>query len=321
MNQTTGVLIAVAIGVVLIAALFFLIIPEPANRAVVATERLDVAVLSLNNSSTWPGAGEVVRAKIETRLVNTAGVNVFSRAQLDALLVEHALSISGVIQPATAIQIGSLTGVSKLVTGTVYGVETRSEETTVCVAWEGSTCTRTVPATRYTARVFGQAQVINAHTGLIERAIDIEGTDSVTVQVGNTFGGFDALIARAGDGVASNVASILTFTYTRELRYGLYRSVEAKRGGYIGKDETNRFRAGGEANLIVHFTRIRNDEAFDVFWIGPDGSSVQRTEDVVSERDWRWYRLPLDGLSPGRYVVRGLLNGLVAFEKPFTIVP
>jgi len=321
MNQTTAVWIAIAIGVALIAALVFLVVPEPANRAVIATERLDVAVLSMTNGSTWPGAGEVVRAKIETRLVNAAGINVFSRAQLDALLVEHALSVSGVIHPTTAIQIGSLTGVSKLVTGTVYGVETRSEETTVCVAWDGTNCTRTVPATRYTARIFGQVQVINAQTGRIERAVDVEGTDSVTVQAGNTFGGFDALISRSADGMASDVASIFTSDYTREFRYGLYRSVEAKGEGYVGKEETNRFRRGDEANLIVHFTRVRNDETFDLLWIGPDGSPVEHVEDVVSERDWRWYRLPLADLPPGRYAVRGLLNGLPAFEKPFTIAP
>jgi len=39
MDDTAGILIAVAIGVALVAALFFLMIPEPAQRTVIATER------------------------------------------------------------------------------------------------------------------------------------------------------------------------------------------------------------------------------------------------------------------------------------------
>lgn len=322
MNDTTGVLIAIAIGVAIVAALFFLIIPEPAQRAVIATERLDVALLKFSNSSAWLGADETVRARIETKLVNTSGITVFSRTRLDELLTEQMLGEVGLIDSATAARIGSLTGVTKLVTGVVYGIETRSEETTVCEEWKDGSCVRSTPATRYTVRVLGQVEVLNAQTGQIEQAEDMEGSASTTVKQGNTFAGYESLIAQSADGIASDVATLLTSTYTRELRYGLYRSYKTKRNGYVGQDETTRFSsADGQAYLIVHFTRVRRDDGFRLVWIDPAGNVAKEVDDIVRDGDWRLYRLDLAGLPSGRFLIKGTLNGINAFEKAFILNP
>ncbi len=322
MDDTVGVLIAIAIGVAIVAALFFLMIPEPGERAVIATERLDVAVLAFGNSSAWSGAGKTVRARIETKLVNTSGVTVFSRTRLDELLTEQLLGEAGLINPSTAARIGSLTGVTKLLTGVVYGVETRSEETTVCEEWKDGDCIQSVPATRYTVRVLGQVKVLNAHTGQIERAEDVEASASTTVKQGNTFAGYESLIAQSADDIASEVASLLTTTYTRELRYGLYRSYNTKRNGYVGQDETTRFSyLDGAAYLIVHFTRVQRGDAFQVSWIDPEGNIVEKVDDIVSDGDWRLYRLNLSGLPSGRFTVKGTLIGIEAFEKAFILNP
>lgn len=322
MDDTTGVLIAIAIGVAIIAALFFLMIPEPGERAVIATERLDVAVLAFGNSSAWAGAGETVRARIETKLVNTSGITVFSRTRLDELLTEQLLGEAGLIDPSTAARIGSLTGVTKLLTGAVYGIEARSEETTVCEEWKDRECIQSVPATRYTARVLGQVEVLNAHSGQIEQAEDVEGAAATTVKQGNTFAGYETLIAQAADAIASSVASLLTSTYTRELRYGLYRSYQVKRSGYVGQDATTRFSSlDEEAYLIVHFTRVRRDESFELSWLDPEGAVVKQEDDLVSDGDWRLYRLALVGLPRGRFTVKGILSGVLAFEKAFILNP
>ena len=322
MDDTLGIVLAVGLVLALVVAVFMLVIPEPAQRAVIATERLDVAVLTFDNSSAWQGAGETIRSRIETRLVNAEGISVFSRTRLDELLTEQLLGETGLIDQATAAQIGSLTGVSKLVTGTVYGVETISESTTVCEKWQNGECIESVPATEYRARVIGQIQIVDARTGQIEQAFDAEDSESVTIKEGTTFAGYEMLIAEGADEIASDVGSLLTSTYTRELRYGLYESVKTKREGYIGIGETSRFTSSGdEAFLVVHFTRIREDESFTLSWLDPQGGVVKRVEDVVGNGDWRVYTLDLSGLAGGRYSVETELEGLGAFEKAFALNP
>ena len=322
MDETVGLLIALVVGVLLVATFFLFFIPEPSQRAVIATERLDVAVLAFTNSSSWPGVGETLEGRIETKLVNAQGIDVYSRAQLDALLIEHALSESGFIEPTTAVEIGSLTGVSKLVTGSVYAVDTSSRDTQICVAWEDGNCVDETPATEYSARIRAQIEVVDARSGLIERSLDLQASDSTTLREGSFFGGFDSLLASAATSIAGDVQGALTAAYTRELRYGLYRSVEAKRAGYVGKGETSRFSQTDDAvHRIVHFTRIEERDVFDIAWVDSDNESVARMEDVVSRGEWRHYHLDPAGLAPGRYTAHGILNGIEAFDEPFTISP
>jgi hypothetical protein len=322
MDDSAGILIALVVGVLLVAAFLVLLVPEPPEVAVIANERLDVAVLSFANSSSWPSVGETLEGRIETRLVNTVGIDVYSRTQLDALLMEHALSGAGLLDPTTAVEIGSLTGVSKLVTGSVYAADTEAQETTVCTTWVDGNCTEQMPATEYSVHLRAQVEVIDARTGMIERALDLTASDSTTLREGSYFGGFDSLFANAATTIAGEVESALTIAYTRELRYGLFASVKTKRDGYVGSDETSRFSASSDVvHLIVHFTRVERRDAFDLVWIGPDGAEISRVDDVVSQGDWRDYKLDPSELPSGRYSVRGTLAGTAAFGEPFTILP
>jgi len=322
MDDSTAILVGLAVVVVLVATLMFFMIPEPSQRAVVATDRLDLAVLSFRNSSTWDGVDETVRARVESTLVNEPGINVFSRSQLDSLLAEQMMSETGLIDAATAVKIGSLTGVSKLITGTVYGVDTRAETATVCLSWQNGSCVEEGPGTRYTARILAQVSVVNTQTGLIERSLDASGSDSVTLPAETSFGGFDTLLANAAGEIASSVTSSLSAAYTRELRYGLYEDYEVKRDGFVGRSESTRFSTSdGEIHLIVHFTRAQSGELFDVTWIDSTSSFSYHVEDVVSNGDWRLYSLDVSGMTLGRYFVRGFFNGTQVFEIPFTITP
>jgi hypothetical protein len=321
MNEQSGIVIAIVLGVILLVGILLLVIPEPAERAVIATERLDVAVLAFRNSSSWRGAEETLRGRVESRLVGESGINVFSRAQLDALLMERALGTSGIIDPATAVEIGTLTGVSKLITGTVYAVDTLSEPTTLCIRWQDGNCAEEVPAVKYSVRVLAQVEVIDARTGKIEQSTDTTGSANTTLRQGVSFGSFDSLIASAADQIADQVASNLTSTYTRELRYGLYDSIKTKGNGYVGKGETTRFSTSADAQLIVHFVRVRNGDSFDIQWIDPSGAVLAQTQDVVSNGEWQLYTWDLVGLAPGRYHVTGSIAGTPAFDAPFTVGP
>jgi hypothetical protein len=322
MDESASILIAVVAGVLLIATLMFFYIPEPPNAALVTDTRFDVAILAFRNSSTWKGIEETVRSRTEAKLVNASGIDVFSRAELDTLLMERTLDTDGTIDAATAVEIGALTGVSKLLSGSVYAVDTRSEETTVCVDWSGGQCVTRVPGLRHSVRVLAQIEVIDVATGMIERVFDLEGSDSITLPAETAFGGFDSLLANAASAIGDDVHSTLTTSYFRELRYGLFAEVEEKRGGYIGRDETDRFAASdGTAYLLVHFTRMENREPFDVDWVTSSGDVIRREEDIVGQGDWRYYTLDLADLAPGRYFVRTVLSGVLAFQEPFTVSP
>ena len=322
MDESAGILIAIVVGVLLVAAFLVFLISEPAVRAVIASERLDVAVLAFTNSSSWPSVEETMAGRIETQLVNADGIDVYSRVQLDALLMEHALSGAGFLDPTTAVEIGTLTGVSKLVTGSVYAVDTTARETDICTQWVSGQCVERSPATEYSVRIRAEIEVVDARTGLIERALDLTATDSTTLREGSLFGGFDSLLANAATSIAGDVEGALTAAYTREMRYGLYASVETKRDGYVGDEETSRFSASEDlVHLVAHFTRVERREPFDLIWVGADGAEISRVEDVVSQGDWRHYTLDPFGLPSGRYSVRGILSGVEAFDEPFTVLP
>ncbi|TFH08293.1 MAG: hypothetical protein E4H08_08035 [Candidatus Atribacteria bacterium] len=320
MDDSTAVLVGLIVVVILVATLMFFVIPEPAHRAVIATDRLDLAVLNFKNGSTWDGADETVRARVEGALVNAPGINVFSRSQLDTLLAEQMLSQSGLIDAATAVALGSLTGVSKLITGTVTGVDTRADATSICLSWENGACSQEVPGTRYSVQILSQISVVNTTTGLIERSVNATGSDSITLPAETTFGGFDSLLANAATQIADSITSSLSAAYTRELRYGLYTGYQERREGFIGMDESAHFSASDEEIfLIVHITRAQAGELFDVVWSDSMASFDKQVEDVVSDDDWRLYSLDVSSLSAGRYFVRGALNGTEVFEIPFTV--
>ena len=226
------------------------------------------------------------------------------------------------VDASTAVRIGSLTGVSKLITGTVYSVDWREEETTVCLSWEGGVCTKEGPGTRYSVRLSAQVSVINTSTGLIEQSIDTTGTDSMTLPSGTLFGGHSRLLANASDSIAQSVISTVTSSYTREIRYGLYAEYEPKRHGFVGRREGTRFSpSDGEIYLIVYVVRAQANELFDVEWIHSTQDVKLRSEDVVSSGDWRLYSFDASQAAPGRYTVRGVLQGIEAFSIPFTVSP
>lgn len=322
MDNVWSVLIAIGLVVALVGVILLLGIAEPPQHAVIATERLDVAVLGFANSSAWRGAAGTLQARIETELVNTPGITVFSRSRLDQLLTEQMLGEVGICDPATAARIGSLTGVNKLITGTVYAIDTSKEPTTVCEEWKNGECVSLVPANRYRLQLLAQIQIVDTRSGQIEQACDCEGEDTVTIKEGSSFGGYEGLLVAAATDIASDVSSLLISSYTRELHYGLYRSVTRKREGYVGEDETSRFsRSDLNALLIVHFNRVRSGDLFELYWIDSSGKTVESARDTVTNGQWCLYTLSLTDLQIGRFTVQGYLDGIKAFERAFVINP
>jgi curli biogenesis system outer membrane secretion channel CsgG len=96
----------------------FLVPAAPARAA----NKPRVAILEFKNKVEgwhwgWYRAGEAVQDMFVTELVKKGAYRVIEREQLQALMQEKNLSLSGDIDPRTAVKAGKLLGVEYLVTG------------------------------------------------------------------------------------------------------------------------------------------------------------------------------------------------------------
>lgn len=94
-----------------------------------AQSRPRLAVLDFENQTTaWPGQlGSAVASLLATRLVQASEYSVIERTQLDAILEEQGLQMSGVVTPEQAVRIGRVAGVDYVVLGAVsrFTIDTR----------------------------------------------------------------------------------------------------------------------------------------------------------------------------------------------------
>jgi curli biogenesis system outer membrane secretion channel CsgG len=88
-----------------------------------------VAVLEFKNKADnqwwWHGGAAAAQDVFVTQLVKSGKFRVVEREQLEALMKEKGLSLSGDVDPSTAVKVGKLLGVNYLLTGAVteYGAE------------------------------------------------------------------------------------------------------------------------------------------------------------------------------------------------------
>ena len=92
--------------------------------AVDATPKPRVAILEFKNKAEgyawqWYRAGEAAQDMFVTELVRKGGFRVMEREQLDAILQEKNLQLSGDIDPKTAVKLGKMIGVEYLIAGAV----------------------------------------------------------------------------------------------------------------------------------------------------------------------------------------------------------
>lgn len=90
-----------------------------------------VAVLEFKNKAqgySWYQAGQAAQDMLVTELVKKGEFRVMEREQLAAIMEEKHLSLSGDIDPKTAVKVGKMIGVEYLITGAVteLGVADRS---------------------------------------------------------------------------------------------------------------------------------------------------------------------------------------------------
>jgi curli biogenesis system outer membrane secretion channel CsgG len=92
-----------------------------------ASDKPRIAVLEFKNKADnqwwWHGGAEAIQDVFVTELVKSGKYRVIDREQLAALMQEKNLTLSGDIDPATAVNVGKLLGVQYFLTGAIteYG--------------------------------------------------------------------------------------------------------------------------------------------------------------------------------------------------------
>jgi curli biogenesis system outer membrane secretion channel CsgG len=161
-----------------------------------ADERPRVAVLEFENRAQnqwWYNRGaQAAQDVFITELVRSGRFRVIERSQLEALMREQNLSLSGTIDPNTAVRAGRVLGVDYFLVGalTEYG------DTTTRVDAPGTRVGgRWVPGTRVGRNNFAaamNARLIDTETGEIVWADEGRAEDTaVQVRVGGYGGGVD----------------------------------------------------------------------------------------------------------------------------------
>jgi curli biogenesis system outer membrane secretion channel CsgG len=113
-----------ALGAGLLLAMF----AAPSFVRAASKDKPRIAVLEFKNKGDnqwwWHGAALATQDVFVTELVKSGKFRVIEREQLDALMREKGVALSGDVDPSTATRVGKLLGVNYLLTGAVteYGV-------------------------------------------------------------------------------------------------------------------------------------------------------------------------------------------------------
>jgi curli biogenesis system outer membrane secretion channel CsgG len=181
-----------AITLTVCAALLVTLVAPVLAGAAAKSDKPRIAVLEFKNKADnqwwWHGGAEASQDVFVTELVKSGKFRVVEREQLQALMAEKNLTLSGDVDPKAAIKIGKLLGVNYLLTGSVteYGITDKSAH--------GSGLGR-LPGFSAGKRSFVaalNARLIDTSTGEIVWADEARAEESsVKVSVGGFGGGVD----------------------------------------------------------------------------------------------------------------------------------
>lgn len=288
----------------------------PPFVAVIPFAEVNVAVMPFEDLARGGLLGRDLRARIEAALTRRPGVNVFSRTNLDIILQEQQFSASGLVDPTTALAIGQLTGVNKIVIGTVLGVHTYTQAGLAgLVAALASVMLKThIVAQELRARVSVQFQIIDAQTGRVDFAETITEEGYIILQ-DNASADPSVVVSDVLDKIANVVAERIHSQYTEEIRYGTYKSVKKKGKELEGVEPANVFRVvDGQAILLVYVKRVRPGATLGLEWRGPDGTVLRAPPQEVREGTWLPFSLPLFNCTSGKWTAVAFLRNQPIFS-------
>ncbi len=134
-----------------------------------------VAVVNFEDRSGYGhNIGKGVADMLVTALVESGQFTVIEREELDEVLKEQGLGLTGTVTPQSAAKVGQLLGVQRIITGSI--TEFGSKKSKV----GGGIGVFNLGVSTTTARVTVDIRFINTNTGVIELAKTAEGEDSST---------------------------------------------------------------------------------------------------------------------------------------------
>ncbi|HYG64465.1 MAG TPA: CsgG/HfaB family protein [Thermoanaerobaculia bacterium] len=157
-----------------------------------ASDKPRIAVIEFKNKAEnqwwYHGGAGAAQDVFVTELFKSGKFRVIEREQLDALMQEKNLSLSGDVDPATAVKAGKLLGVNYILTGSVteYGVTEKGANTPGFRRLPGVS----VGKKEFVAAM--NARLIDTATGEIVWADEARGSEGTArVHVGGYGGGVD----------------------------------------------------------------------------------------------------------------------------------
>ncbi len=160
--------------------------------AFAANEKPRIAVIEFVNKADnqywWHGGAAAIQDVFVTELVKSGKFRVMERERLDAMMQEKNLTISGDIDPRTAIKIGKLLGVKYLLAGAV----TEYGKTDTSAHGPGVRGLPGFSGGKSTFVAAANARLIDVQTGEIVWADEARGEDAkFRLSIGGFGGGVD----------------------------------------------------------------------------------------------------------------------------------
>ncbi len=131
-----------------------------------------IAVSAFDDGAGYHGGGTGVSDMLATALVKSGKFVVVERKEIDKVLQEQKMGLSGVITEQTAPQVGRMLGVDLLVVGSVSELGTKERSIGGSIPLVGA------GVTTKTARAAVDIRLVNTTTGEIIAAETEEGTES-----------------------------------------------------------------------------------------------------------------------------------------------
>ncbi|HEX2644618.1 MAG TPA: CsgG/HfaB family protein [Thermoanaerobaculia bacterium] len=175
-----------------LCAALLLAVTVPAVTSAAKSDKPRLAVLEFKNKADnqwwYHGGATAAQDVFVTELVKSGKFRVVEREQLEALMQEKNLTLSGDVDPSTAVKVGKLLGVNYLLTGAVteYGVTDKGAHGGGIGRLPGFSAGKR----NFVAAM--NARLIDTSTGEIVWADEARGEEgSVKVSVGGFGGGVD----------------------------------------------------------------------------------------------------------------------------------
>ena len=137
-----------------------------------------IAVVNFEDKARYGNnIGQGIADMLVTALVESDQFMVIERAELDALLKEQGLGMSGLVTPQSAAQVGKLLGIELIVTGSVSEFGEKKDKVGGGL---GSLSGFKLGVSSKTARVAVDVRLVNVNTGEIITAKTATGEDKTT---------------------------------------------------------------------------------------------------------------------------------------------